>query len=75
MHIHLSILTKTLYLLLCYLESHIIWVILRFLFGSVRSKTFSGPIDLLRPPPTVGKAEGPPDWLTAELGTKFHSWC
>ena len=37
----------------CYLESHIIRVVFRFLSCLVRKESFSGPIDLLRSPPTV----------------------
>ena len=57
-----------------YLVSHIIRIVIGFLFCPVWKETFSSPVDLLRPPSTVSQAEPPFHWLTAELGAKFDSW-
>ena len=56
-----------------YPESHVIWVIFSFLFGPVWKETFSCPIDLLRPAPTVHQSKPPLYWLATELRTKFDS--
>lgn len=60
--------------LVSYLESHVFWIVFSFLLCPVWKETFSGPIDLLRPPTTVRQAEPSLDGLTAELWAKFDSW-